>query len=80
MWIRKVVASMNEQSRLLWHSTNIFLHPKIHEYADKLVAKMPGDLKVGILAVTVLAGEKLGCYVPVNEQPPTSQILKKMKM
>lgn len=42
----KVVASMNEQSRLLWHSTNIFLHPKIHEYAEKLVAKMPGDLKV----------------------------------
>ena len=30
----------------LWHTTNIYLHPTIHEYAQKLVATMPGDLKV----------------------------------
>lgn len=30
----------------LWHTTNIYLHPKVHEYAEKLVATLPGDLKV----------------------------------
>lgn len=30
----------------LWHTTNIYMHPKIHEYAEKLIAKMPGDLNV----------------------------------
>lgn len=29
----------------LWHTTNIYMHPKIHEYADKLTATLPGDLK-----------------------------------
>ena len=44
---RKVVKSLEEQSRQLWHTSNVFLHPKIHEYAEsKLAAKMPGNLKV----------------------------------
>ncbi len=30
----------------LWHTTNIYLHPTVHEYAEKLVATLPGDLKV----------------------------------
>ena len=30
----------------VWHTTNIYWHSPIHEYAEKLVAKMPGDLKV----------------------------------
>lgn len=42
----KVVAALEDQSRRLWHSTNIFLHPGISEYAEKLASKMPGDLKV----------------------------------
>lgn len=29
----------------LWHTTNIYMHPKIHEYAEKLTATLPGDLK-----------------------------------
>ena len=41
---------MNEavqtQLNKLWHTTNIYLHPKIHEYAEQLVATLPGDLKV----------------------------------
>uniref|UniRef100_A0A6E8W4Q9 Alanine--glyoxylate aminotransferase 2, mitochondrial n=1 Tax=Anopheles coluzzii TaxID=1518534 RepID=A0A6E8W4Q9_ANOCL len=41
----KVNAALEEQLRTLWHTTNIYMHPKLHQYAEKLVAKMPGDLK-----------------------------------
>lgn len=41
-----VTRAANEQLDKLWHTTNIYYHPKIHEYAEKLAAKMPGDLKV----------------------------------
>ena len=30
----------------LWHTTNIYLHPNIHDFADELTSKLPGDLKV----------------------------------
>ncbi|XP_048253365.1 alanine--glyoxylate aminotransferase 2, mitochondrial-like [Haliotis rufescens] len=42
----RTVKAATEQLGKLWHTTNIYLHPKIHEYAEKLVAKMPGNLKV----------------------------------
>ncbi|XP_005093514.1 alanine--glyoxylate aminotransferase 2, mitochondrial [Aplysia californica] len=42
----KVVAAAEKQLHKLWHTTNIYLHPKIHEYAEHLVSKMPGNLKV----------------------------------
>jgi len=42
----KVNAALKEQMDLLWHTTNIYLHPRIHEYAEKLTATLPGDLKV----------------------------------
>src|SRR4029079_5460009 len=35
-----------KQNETLQHSTTIYLHPNIAEYAEKLAAKMPGDLKV----------------------------------
>ena len=38
--------ALHDQSSKLWHTTNIYMHPQIHEYAEKLVSKMPGDLKV----------------------------------
>ncbi|KAL9907353.1 alanine--glyoxylate aminotransferase 2, mitochondrial [Glossina fuscipes fuscipes] len=41
----KVKRALEEQSDTLWHTTNIYMHPKIHEYAEKLTAKFPGDLK-----------------------------------
>jgi len=41
-----VVAAANKQNALLQHSTTIYLQPNIAEYAEKLAAKMPGDLKV----------------------------------
>src|SRR5262249_45750965 len=42
----EVVAAAHRQNELLQHSTTIYLHPNIAEYAEKLAAKMPGDLKV----------------------------------
>ncbi|XP_030385142.1 alanine--glyoxylate aminotransferase 2, mitochondrial isoform X2 [Scaptodrosophila lebanonensis] len=41
----KVNRALNEQIETLWHTTNIYMHPKIHEYAERLVAKFPGNLK-----------------------------------
>ena len=41
-----VVEAAQRQNELLQHSTTIYLHPNIAEYAQKLAAKMPGDLKV----------------------------------
>lgn len=42
----KVLATAKEQLSRLWHTTNIYLHPQIHEFAEKLVSKLPGNLKV----------------------------------
>ncbi len=41
-----VVEAVRKQNETLQHSTTIFLHPNIAEYARKLASKMPGDLKV----------------------------------
>ena len=42
----KVNARAQEQQSKLWHTTNIYMHPTIHQYVKKLAAKMPGNLKV----------------------------------
>jgi alanine-glyoxylate transaminase/(R)-3-amino-2-methylpropionate-pyruvate transaminase len=41
-----VVAAAQRQNERLQHSTTIYLHPNIVEYAEKLAARMPDDLKV----------------------------------
>ena len=41
-----VVEAAGRQNETLQHSTTIYLHPNIAQYAQKLSAKMPGDLKV----------------------------------
>jgi alanine-glyoxylate transaminase/(R)-3-amino-2-methylpropionate-pyruvate transaminase len=41
-----VVEAARRQNELLQHSTTIYLHPNVAEYAKALAAKMPGDLKV----------------------------------
>jgi alanine-glyoxylate transaminase/(R)-3-amino-2-methylpropionate-pyruvate transaminase len=41
-----VVDVARKQNEILQHSTTIYLHPNIAEYAQALAAKMPGDLKV----------------------------------
>ena len=42
----EVVEAARRQSELLQHSTTIYLHPNIAEYAQLLASKMPGELKV----------------------------------
>jgi alanine-glyoxylate transaminase/(R)-3-amino-2-methylpropionate-pyruvate transaminase len=41
-----VVEAARRQNEILQHSTTIYLHPNIAQYAEKLASKMPGDLKV----------------------------------
>lgn len=41
-----VMAAVAKQNELIQHTTTIYLHPNIAEYAQALAAKMPGDLKV----------------------------------
>jgi alanine-glyoxylate transaminase/(R)-3-amino-2-methylpropionate-pyruvate transaminase len=41
-----VVAAADLQNHTLQHTTTIYLHPNIAEYARDLAAKMPGDLKI----------------------------------
>ena len=43
---RKINEAVKAQLDKLWHTTQIYMHPNVHEYAEKLTAKMPGDLKV----------------------------------
>lgn len=35
-----------KQMDSLWHTTNIYYHPTVHEYAELLASKLPGNLKV----------------------------------
>jgi alanine-glyoxylate transaminase/(R)-3-amino-2-methylpropionate-pyruvate transaminase len=41
-----VVEAAQRQNETLQHSTTIYLHPNIVEFAEKLAAKLPGELKV----------------------------------
>lgn len=43
---RKINEATKKQIDKLWHTTNIYMHPKVYEYAEKLVEKFPGKLKV----------------------------------
>jgi alanine-glyoxylate transaminase/(R)-3-amino-2-methylpropionate-pyruvate transaminase len=40
-----VVAAAIKQNEIYQHSTTIYLHPNVAQYAEKLASKMPGDLK-----------------------------------
>ncbi|XP_075040502.1 alanine--glyoxylate aminotransferase 2, mitochondrial isoform X2 [Mixophyes fleayi] len=42
----KVTEAAKKQMSRLWHTTNIYLHSPIHEYAEKLTSRLPGKLKV----------------------------------
>ena len=42
----KVTEALQEQSKTLWHTTNAYLHPKVHEYSEALVGTLPEPLKV----------------------------------
>ncbi|XP_005078059.1 alanine--glyoxylate aminotransferase 2, mitochondrial isoform X2 [Mesocricetus auratus] len=42
----KVTAVAQKQMDRLWHTSSVFFHPSMHEYADKLSALLPEPLKV----------------------------------
>ncbi|RXG72691.1 Alanine--glyoxylate aminotransferase 2, mitochondrial [Armadillidium vulgare] len=42
----KVAEALERQVRTLWHTSNIYMHPKIHEYAYQLTQKLPKHLNV----------------------------------
>merc|ERR1712038_1683784 len=41
----KVSAALRDQLDTLWHTTNVYMHPKIHEYAERLTEKFPEPLE-----------------------------------
>ena len=41
-----VVAAAQKQNEILQHTTTLYLHPNVAQYAEKLASKMPGDLKI----------------------------------
>ncbi|XP_073245497.1 alanine--glyoxylate aminotransferase 2, mitochondrial-like [Porites lutea] len=41
-----VTNAAKKQMDSLWHTTNIYYHPTVHEYAELLASKLPGNLKV----------------------------------
>ena len=45
-FFRHVKEAAKKQLDDLWHTTNIYYHPALHEYAEALAEKMPGNLKV----------------------------------
>lgn len=46
-----MTAALHKQIDTLWHTTNIYRHPRIYEYVEKLTAKFPGELKVIFLSI-----------------------------
>ncbi|CAB4066657.1 AGXT2 [Lepeophtheirus salmonis] len=40
----KVNKALEEQLSTLWHTTNIYYHPKIHEYVERLTSTLPEHL------------------------------------
>ncbi|XP_074472947.1 alanine--glyoxylate aminotransferase 2, mitochondrial-like [Sebastes fasciatus] len=42
----KVTADIERQLKRLWHTTNIYVHPTLHEYCEKLASHLPDPLKV----------------------------------
>lgn len=42
----RVNQALHKQIDRLWHTTNIYMHPTVHEYAAKLVETLPDNLKV----------------------------------
>lgn len=43
----EVVKAVVDQTHLLQHTTTIYLHNQVAEFAKELADRMPGNLKVG---------------------------------
>nr|XP_046230201.1 alanine--glyoxylate aminotransferase 2, mitochondrial-like isoform X2 [Scatophagus argus] len=42
----KITAAAVKQLKTLWHTTNIYVHPSLQEYCEKLTSYLPDPLKV----------------------------------
>uniref|UniRef100_A0A8C7YRV3 Alanine--glyoxylate aminotransferase 2, mitochondrial n=1 Tax=Oryzias sinensis TaxID=183150 RepID=A0A8C7YRV3_9TELE len=42
----KVLTAAEQQLKKLWHTTNIYIYPTLHEYCEKLASYLPDPLKV----------------------------------
>ncbi|KFM81710.1 Alanine--glyoxylate aminotransferase 2, mitochondrial, partial [Stegodyphus mimosarum] len=51
------------QLNKLWHVTNIYLHPTLHEYAKKLTDHLPEDLKVCYFCNSGSEANDLACVL-----------------
>ena len=60
-----MVAAATRQMSRLWHTSNIYLNPTIHQYATALTDTLPGDLKV---SDTLLWDFKVEGHTPVGLQ------------
>ena len=49
----KVLKAIEDQNKLLQHTTTIYLNPQVAQYAQELTDRMPGNLKVGSQPVAV---------------------------
>ncbi|XP_067938457.1 alanine--glyoxylate aminotransferase 2, mitochondrial-like [Watersipora subatra] len=59
----KVNEVLKRQMDRLWHTSNIYYHPAIHEYAEKLVAKFPDPLKVVFFTNSGSEANDLGLFM-----------------
>lgn len=59
----KVNAALERQIKKLWHTTNIYMYPSIHDYTQKLIQKMPGNLKVCIFTNSGSEANDLAMYM-----------------
>lgn len=62
---RKVTAAAERQLKRLCHTTNIYVHPSLHEYCEKLASYLPEPLKV-LLWIDHLRAGALDKYVVSN--------------
>merc|ERR1740137_339726 len=59
----KVTDALQQQIHRLWHTTNIYLHPMVHEYATRLVETLPEPLKVAYFVNSGSEANDLAMYM-----------------
>ena len=61
LFCRKVNQRLKDQVDRFWHTTNIYMNSPLHEYAQKLTAKLPENLSVRSLPLASLSLWFLSC-------------------
>lgn len=54
VYSRRITEAVSKQMATLGHVSNVYFHPKIHEYAERLIEKLPGNLKVTCLIISYI--------------------------